>query len=526
MIKILGKNVPKWIIALALIFLLALTLRVMWLAEIPPGIYCDEASNAYNSYSILLTGKDEHGSFMPLYFKAFGEYKNPVYIYSSIPFIALFGLNPFSARLPAAVIGSLTVLAAFLLASKIAGKKAGLLAAFFLAISPWQFIFSRIAFEAITLPLFLTLGLYFLLRAKEKIIFGVFAATSFSLAIYSYGIAYIFIPLFLTAFTLLNFHEIKKIKKHKKELAVFLLVFLLLVSPLLLEYAQESDHIKSIRGRGRYSSIFSPALIEEKEKNNEHYSIPETYASNYLFYFSPKFLFQEGDPNLRHSIPGKGVLFLSTFFLSIFGIIYCIKKKTPATLMLVFWLLAFPVAAASSIQQPHAIRSITALPVFELLAGIGTAFLFSKWKKEKNQQTKKAFQIVLIAAILLISIESFSFYSLYFTDYPTKAGPWFQEGYEQAFAFAQAHPEFEKVYFLQDLSKEYDQPYILHAFFTKLDPATLREGKETERYEFLKTPKNLEPNSLYISRPGKGKGTKIGTIHSVSGKPVMEIGRT
>ena len=60
---------------LIVIIFLAIILRVVLLNEVPNGFYSDEASIGYNAYSILKTGKDEHGMLLPLYFKAFGEYK-------------------------------------------------------------------------------------------------------------------------------------------------------------------------------------------------------------------------------------------------------------------------------------------------------------------------------------------------------------------------------------------------------------------------------------------------------------------
>jgi len=46
-----------------------------------PGFVTDESSIAFDALTISRTGADEHGATMPLYFRAFGEYKNPVYIY-------------------------------------------------------------------------------------------------------------------------------------------------------------------------------------------------------------------------------------------------------------------------------------------------------------------------------------------------------------------------------------------------------------------------------------------------------------
>ena len=57
------------------------------------------------------TGRDEHGELFPIYFKAFGEYKNPVFIYACVPVIGLFGPEVFAVRLTSVLFGSLTVIA-------------------------------------------------------------------------------------------------------------------------------------------------------------------------------------------------------------------------------------------------------------------------------------------------------------------------------------------------------------------------------------------------------------------------------
>ncbi|MDO9028471.1 MAG: 4-amino-4-deoxy-L-arabinose transferase, partial [Candidatus Roizmanbacteria bacterium] len=78
----------KKIYLIAFLFILiifSLGLRVYKLGSIPSGILPDEASFGYNAYSVLKTGKDEHGVSYPLTFKAFGDQKLPAYVYSLIP---------------------------------------------------------------------------------------------------------------------------------------------------------------------------------------------------------------------------------------------------------------------------------------------------------------------------------------------------------------------------------------------------------------------------------------------------------
>jgi len=72
------------------VLLLAAALRLWSLASVPPHLTPDEAALGYNAYSILKTGRDEHGQFLPIIFKSFGDYKPGLFIYLTIPFVAIF----------------------------------------------------------------------------------------------------------------------------------------------------------------------------------------------------------------------------------------------------------------------------------------------------------------------------------------------------------------------------------------------------------------------------------------------------
>src|SRR3990170_3753916 len=113
----LASLVRSWWVPMALgaIVVLAAAVRLYDLAANPPGFFADEASYGYNAYSLLHPRKDEDGAPPPPFFKAFGEYKLPVYIYSQIPFIAALGLTETAVRLTTATYGILTVVALYLL---------------------------------------------------------------------------------------------------------------------------------------------------------------------------------------------------------------------------------------------------------------------------------------------------------------------------------------------------------------------------------------------------------------------------
>ncbi len=69
------------LIPAAAVCVLAFALYAADVPDNPPGFYIDESSIAYNALSVARSGRDEHGEAWPLYFRAFGDYKNPTYVY-------------------------------------------------------------------------------------------------------------------------------------------------------------------------------------------------------------------------------------------------------------------------------------------------------------------------------------------------------------------------------------------------------------------------------------------------------------
>ena len=108
---------------LACIVGLALFLRIYKVTQIPPSLSWDEVSIGYNAYSILKTGRDEHGKFFPVdAFVAYGDYKPVLPVYLTVPFVALFGLNELAVRLPSVIAGTLTVFLTYFLVLGLFGK--------------------------------------------------------------------------------------------------------------------------------------------------------------------------------------------------------------------------------------------------------------------------------------------------------------------------------------------------------------------------------------------------------------------
>src|SRR3990172_13290311 len=101
-------------ILLLLIVLMSLFLRFYRLDSYP-ALNADEAAIGYNAYSLIQTGRDEHGNPWPIHFQSFNDYKPGLYFYMVVPFVKILGLNEWAVRIPGAALGVGTVLVLYLL---------------------------------------------------------------------------------------------------------------------------------------------------------------------------------------------------------------------------------------------------------------------------------------------------------------------------------------------------------------------------------------------------------------------------
>ena len=99
------KKLSAALIALALVA--GIGLRVARLDKVPPALNQDEACDGYDAYSILTTGRDHHGNFMPIVMQGFNDYRMPLLQYSLVPLVGMFGLKTEIVRLGAAIWGTL-----------------------------------------------------------------------------------------------------------------------------------------------------------------------------------------------------------------------------------------------------------------------------------------------------------------------------------------------------------------------------------------------------------------------------------
>lgn len=468
---------------LIILFLSSLLFRIYKISQLPVSLNWDEAAIGYNAYAVLKTGKDEWGNKFPLAFRSFNDYKSPLLVYLTIPFILLFGLNDFAVRLPIVLIGSLTPLAAFFLIRLLFADKKNYKLAFLggliLAVSPWHIHFTRAAFEA-SLSLFLVIvGLIFFfsyLKNKKNSLF--ISVIFLVLSLYAYHAAKIFVPL-LVLFLILIYKK-DLLKSYKKAvMAVILAVILLL--PLL---------INSIAGQGikraEGTIIFSDQFVKEKnqylfEIQKEAYSqallsnkrfliiwnkrpifLARQFAANYFKHLNPKFLFFsfQGE-NQRLFIPGASLLYPVELLLIIIGLWQLIKAKNHNQLKaFLFSFLVLSILAPSlSMESPHPLRGIFYLFVLEILTALGLLGIITFINKNKRFMDKAVY---IFFAIYLLSFIHFA--KVYLTSFPkTSASDW-QYGMKQVSEYiSENKDDYDEVY----IDDFYNNGYIFYLFYSK-----------------------------------------------------------
>jgi hypothetical protein len=135
----------------------------------PPGSYLDESSIAYNAHTIAQTGCDEHGARWPLFFRAFGEYKNPTLIYLLALLFKVTGPSITVARICVASLGWLTGSLLGLLAWRMTARFVIAGAVAVMAwLTPWLFESSRVVLEVAVCPSLLALFLSATWNASRK----------------------------------------------------------------------------------------------------------------------------------------------------------------------------------------------------------------------------------------------------------------------------------------------------------------------------------------------------------------------
>jgi 4-amino-4-deoxy-L-arabinose transferase-like glycosyltransferase len=495
----------KKIVLLAIIVVAAF-FRLYNLAHNPPGFYSDEASYAYNAYSILQTGRDEHGVVLPITTEAFGDYKLPVMLYSIVAAFALLGPSDLAARLPGALYGIALIPLAYLLVKELLKRGedkneeintqeiTALAAAAIIAIAPSHIFVSRGTWELTPALFFITLATLTFLKwcnqstGIKSLIFLVLTAISFLLSMYAYNSARVFVPLYLLGLALIYRKELmQKLRtpQHMLVVATVTMLSLLALLPILISLSSPA-----VTQRAKYISIFYDQTVNAKlfeairsdggqnvKVTQFFHNKPIYYTTDvlrrYLSHFDFNFLFTIGDTFEIFQLIGLGFLPLITLPFLIVGFFYIVKERPQWLYPVLLWLILSPIASSFTKFTPSVSRAMNMIVPLALISAYGIAKVY----RATVMKSPPLIAIILIATFFTLTARNITYiYTQYFIATPTLTAEKWNDGFQEAVTYAhEKEPNYDKIL----ISSAQAPSYIFYAWYTKYDPTKFQQEAQT-----------------------------------------------
>jgi len=475
--KFNSKQLLKWVLVLAFL------LRVIALSNFPVGFTPDEASFAYDAYSILQTGKDQWGKSFPLVLESFGDYKSPLLSYLAIPFVWVLGLSKVAIRLPNALLGTAAVYVVYLLSKELFSrqKNIGLYSAVLLAISPWHIMMSRGAFEANLTTFLLPLGIYLFCKGMRNIKYLNWSAFVFGLNLFSYHSAKLVTPLVVAFLIIINWKRLKRLKKTWISVFIFSVFLLATAQTFMLGAGKRAQDVSVMGGALLDAAETRIELINQgmnptlaRLLHNKYQVASKRFIDNYVDYFSPRFLFIDGPAEATYGmLPGSGVLYWFEAPLLIGAILYLIKKgyRQKNVLLILFWVAVAPTPAALTMGRGFAgNRAVIMLPAFQILLAFGITYLLKTYNI--HNKIKTTFSLVGVL-LFVVFIRNYFFLS------PEQSGEAMLVGRLEVAEWLSENLEDREIIVSRTLS----EPQMYIAFANKWDPVDFQKNIDNWDYE-------------------------------------------
>jgi len=527
---------------LIIILIVAILIRFINIGSMP-SLNADEAALGYNAYSLIQTGKDEHGASWPLHFKSFGDYKPGGYVYLAIPFVKILGLTPLAVRLPNLILSILTILFLYklvLILSK--NNKLALLTTIILSLSPWHIHFSRGAWESSTALSFIIIGTYFFFKSiKEKFTknFIIFVIL-YVLSLYIYHSARLIAPLLALTLVIIYFNNlIKKIP----QILIPIFIGILLALPVTFSFLHNG-------GTERFGGVGITAdqgpINRANELINHHSNIKLvnrvmhnkrilyliSWGQKYTSHFDLNFLTINGDEVPRSKVPEMGQIYLIELPFLLLGLIFLLKStiyNLRSKIFFIAFLLIAPIASSLTYQAPSALRALPMVIPLSILIALGIYSFFSLFKN------KKVLRVISIIFIIIYGYFIAFYFNAYFIHYSKRYPYAWEYGFDQIVSYLEEQKDkYGQIY----VTNKYDQPYILFLFFSKYPPEKIQQeiklttpdqyGFSTvlnfDKYNFQKIEWDKIPsNSLVVTSDEPAMSEPIKIINFPNEQPGFKI---
>lgn len=513
------------------LFLVSLILRLINLNHFS-SLNWDETSLGYNAYSILKTGKDEWGINFPLIFRAFGDFKLPAYIYSSIPFIAILGLNMFSIRLVSILAGSILPFIIFLIVKKILPKQnyVAIIALLITIFSPSLIFLSRIALEANLFLLLFFISIYFLITKKYAL-----SSVFYGICLFTYNSSRVILPFYLILLLILIIKDKYSLKKNILKFIFFFLTIFIFAFQSFQSTGQARYKWVTLIDQGAINKINELRQQYPRFLVNKITFFTFSATQNYISHFNPNYLFFNGGSNYQFSLPNFYLIspiFIPFLIFGLYKLFTSVRKKNISNfLIILFYFLIAPIPSAVTRDAPHVLRSIVFIPTIIIIISLAFSDLKQKYS---------TIYLIFISLILLFSqIQFWPKYTNYYLNYSSS----WQYGYKESISYIKEnYHNYDQIIF----TKKYGEAHEFILFYWPWDPKSYQTdtrknwGFHTDWYwvnafdkfkfindwEIKKETENVNQKTLLITSPdnyNKNNTTLLKTIYFLNNSPAFDI---
>lgn len=471
-----------WLVGAAMVVLVAIGLRSVWLSLIPAGFNWDEVAYAYNGYALAWYGSDEYGRSWPLFLQSFGDYKPAFLSYWLAGMFRFLPATVQTARLAMLPLSLAGLLGVGLLIKKYRPGWMALLLVLFVSISPWHIHYSRAVMDPILGFSFFWLGWGLMVQQSRWAKWAGLAALA--LAMYTYNTQRLLVPLTLGVWILTQFDGHKQswrrwLQSFQTELlSLGVLTFLLgglvfsaansratdvflLSTPMYHDLAADTVYRAAASGFARWHQI---------------HTLPFAFLTDlmkqYFLHLQPDFLFFGESLGPRHSFTRYGLILPAFLPLIFLGLRQLWRRKCDALDILMLTVLLFtPGISALTQDVPHSGRTLVMVVPLLYFAGLGVSPIIQTTKI--NHLGKKV--LLMSLAGLILGNTGLYLRDLYLF-YPEESAVAWQEPMGRLSAMLSETPDDTSVWRL-DLP---DDPRIFLAWYNRLSPAEVHPTTEVQ----------------------------------------------
>lgn len=404
-------------VALAALLLLALAVRIHRLDAVPIEGNSDHYEKLLDVNDVL-TGR-------PYVFFERNTGREPMQFYLTAAIIRLFdtGLTHFSLKLSNLVMGMLTVGGVYLLGREVGGRRLGLFAAFFAAVSFWVIAPSRVGLRYPFAPAWSALSLWGLMRAIHRQDRGSWLLAGLLLGAGLHGYtAHRIVPLAATVIVLLHalFDDERRLpwRQWATHFAIYVVTALILFLPLMRYMV---DNPESFWGR----SLTRTTSMEQTVAGNPLLLFEETMRRTLgQFHWT-------GDEVYVAAVRQLPALDEVSAVLLIGGLLYLLlvlmRRQGAVALSLLIGTLILLLPSALNLafpsESPSTVRSGSAVPFIAMLVALPLPWLLDRLRDGLSQ--RKAFVasgLLLIALLLPMSYSNLNrYFGRYAQEYQLRA---------------------------------------------------------------------------------------------------------